>query len=341
MIKHEANNFSFNEMRLNKRHVKRRGLVIAITAIFTGFLLACLVLKENNENMDEDNFRFALQQYFPDDVSCYYEEDIEDDYWKKYINNFKSTDVYFHWTPCGYTIKLVHLCAIEAASRAYPNDKVYVLFCKPLKFTIAQRKLLNNFLEYLKSVKFVRISVISYCNETPLETMIEEFINSDLTKKHKRLEDALKITTLYRNGGIVVDTDVIVTDIPDIPDHWLVREKKKIISSSMLSFKIDKAVLLDGSKVMLDAVFKNYTLSRFLTDRYNICTKQDGCDHIKVLDEEIVNVKYTDKARKIPPAFAYRVSDKIYERRIPNNSLLDIIAKKYCPFVYSQSYLFK
>lgn len=327
-------------MRLHKRQLNRRGLVIAITAIFTGFLLACLVLREGDENVGEDDYKFSLNNFFPDDVSCYNVEDIEDGYWKNYMNNFKSTDVYFHWTPCGYTIKLAHLCAIEAASLAYPNDQVYVLFCKPLTFNMAQRKLLNKFLEYMTSVKFVRISVKNYFEESPYAQLIDSFLKSDLTKKHKRLEEALKITTLYRNGGIVVDTDVIVTNIPDIPEHWLLREKNNMISSSMLSFKVDKYVLFEGSNMLLEEMYKNYTLSQFLTDRYTICTSVNSCNYIKILDKEIVNVRYTDKARKLPPAFAYRIVDKVFERRIPKKSLLDVIAKQYCPFVYSHSYLF-
>lgn len=294
-----------------------------------------------NADMDRDDFKFALHRFIPDDVSCYYEEDIEDGYWRNFINRFKSTDVYFHWTSCAYTIKLAHLCAIEAASRAYPNDKIYVIFCKPLQFSMGQRKLLNSFLEYMKSVKFVRITVNKYFIETPFEYMIFDFLNNSKTKKHKRVEEALKLTTLYHNGGIVIDTDVIVTMIPDIPQHWLVREKSNTISSAMLSFKTDKATLLDGSMMLLKEIFNNITLSAFLTDRYFICSGYDGCGEIQILDEKIVNVKYTDKAGEIPPAFAYRVIDKTFERRIPNNSLLGVIAKKYCPFVYSQSYLFK
>lgn len=303
--------------------------------------MACLVLKQHSENTDNNGFKFALQQYFPDDISCYYEEDIEDDYWQNFIDKFKSTDVYFHWTSCRYTIKLAHLCAIEAASRAYPSDRVYVLFCKPLQFSILQKILLNNFLEYMKSVKFVRISVQNYFNETPFINVIGDFLNSELRKKHKRLEEALKLTTLYRNGGIVVDTDVIVTEIPDIPKHWLVQEKSRNISSAMLSFKIDKADLIEDGKVLLEDKYKNYSLSSFLTHQYKLCVEDSACEDIEVLDKEIFNVKYTDKARKIPPAFAYRVIDEAFERRFPNNSLLSEIAKKYCPFVYSKSYLFK
>lgn len=315
--------------------MKRRHLVIVISTIFIGFLMACLVL---NKDVDQDDLKYALQQFFPDDVSCYYQEDIEDDYWKKIVDRFKSTDVFLHWTSCRYTIKLAHLCAIEAATRAYPYDKVYVLFCKPLQFSIAQRKLLNKFLDYMKSVKFVRISFRNYFNETPFQDTIDSFLNSSQPKKHKRVEEALKLTTLYRNGGIVVDTDVIVTKIPDVPENWLVREKRTSISSAMLSFKTDKAVLIEGSVMLLEEAFKKNTLSAFLTDRLFTCS---DCEDIQILDEEIVNVQYTDKARKIPLAFAYRVIDKTFERRIPNNSLLGEIAKKYCPFVYSHSYLFK
>lgn len=324
---------SFNEMRFHKRLLKR------ITAIFIGFLMACLLIKYHTGNMGSGGFKFALEQYFPDDISCYYEEDIEDDYWLHYIDKFKSTDVYFHWTSCRYTIKLAHLCAIEAASRAYPSDKVYVLFCKPLQFSILQKKLLNIFLEYMKSVKFVRISVTNYFNETPFIKTVGGFLNSRLLKKHKRLEEALKLTTLYRNGGIVVDTNVIVTEIRDIPKHWLVQEKRSI-SSAMLSFKTDKVILIEDGMKLLEDKYQNYSLSSFLTDQYNLCLGDGDCQDFVLLDKEIVNVEYTDKATKIPPAFAYRVVDKVFERRFPHNSLLGVIAKKYCPFVYSKSYLF-
>lgn len=317
-----------------------RGTILVFTGMFISIWMTYLIITQDASQHIED-FKFSLQQYLPDDVSCYHDDDIEDVYWRRFTNRFTSTDVYFHWTSCGSTMKLAHLCAVEAATRAYPHEKVYVLFLKPLEFSLKQESLLNKFLEYMKSVKFVRISILSYLNETGFQYKIAEFLNSGLTKKHKRVEEMLKLSTLYRNGGIVVDTDVIVTKIPDIGAHWLVRERDMNISSTMFSFKIDAANFIRGSIALLEHRIQYYNLSACLTNRYNICLRTTDCEDITILDKNIVDVKYTDKVGMVPPAFAYRVIDKLFERRFPNNSLLGVIAQKYCPFVYSHSYLFK
>lgn len=329
-------------MHFDKSFLTPGRLVILVIAIYIGYLMACFVNNDHYyEDMEEDDFKFALKQFFPDDVSCYYEEITEDNFWNSFTKKFRSTNLYFHFTPCWYTIKLAHLCAIEAASRTYRYDNVYVLFCKPLQFSKAHSKLVYKILRKLpRSVKFERLCLGSYFDNTPFEMKISGFLNNGLVKKHKRLEEALKLTTLYLKGGIVVDIDVIVTEIPDISKHWLIREKSGNISSAMFSFKNDKAFHINESVALLEEKFKNYTLSTFLTNQYKLCSEEVSCKDIEVLDKEIINVKYTDKAGKIPPAFAYRIVDEMLDRRFPNNSLLGVIAEKYCPFVYSQSYLF-
>lgn len=330
-------------MRFDKKNLTLGRLILGIIAISIGYNMAWRVLEEHYyEDMEEDDFRFALKQFFPDSVTCY-EEVTDDEFWEQCSRKYGSTNLYFHFPQCWYTVKLAHLCAVEAASRAYRYGNVYMLFCKPLQFSMAHTRLLNEIQKKLpRLVKCERIVVETYFDGTPFENKINSFLNNGLVRKHKRLEETLKLTTLYLNGGIVVDTDVIVTDIPDIPaKHWLIREKNGSISSSMFSFKSDKTFCINESIPLFEETFKNYTLSAFLTNQHNMCLRNGACKDIKVVDKEIVDVKYSDKAQKIPPAFAYRVVDEILERRFPNNSLLGEIAKKYCPYVYSQSYLFE
>lgn len=333
----------FRKMPFDKSFLTPGRLAVVITAIYVAYWIPYLIFNDQYyEDMEEDDFKFALKQFFPDNVSCYFDELTEKDYYTNYTNKYRSTNLYFHFTPCWYTIKLAQLCAIEAASRAYRYDNVYVFFCKPLQFSKAHRKLLDKIIKQLpRSVKFERIYIGSYIEETPFRSMMYSFFDNGLFKKYKRLEEVLKLTALYLNGGIVLDTDVIVTEVPDIPKHWLIREKTGNISSAMLSFNTNKAFLIDESIALFDDQFKNYTLSTFLNSQFSSCLEEGGCKDIKVLDKDIVNVKYTDKAGKIPPAFAYRIVDEKFERQFPNHSLLGLIAEKYCPLVYSQSYLFE
>lgn len=196
------------------------------------------------------DFQYSLYQFFPDDVSCYFENTLQDNYDEQYLNITLADDVFMHYTYCHFRMKPAHLCAIEAASVAYPTKKINILFNKPLTFSASQEHVISQILSP-GNVRFIRLQIEKHLITTPFKEIIGPFQNSVLNRgmrRHKKVENMLKLATLYNYGGRIIDMDVIVTDAVHA-NKWLVLNYVDFASSDILAFSQSKdEIIRNGIK---------------------------------------------------------------------------------------------
>lgn len=188
------------------------------------------------------DFMYSFNQYLPDDVSCYFETNYKDIYDEYYLNITHSDDVFMHYTPCHFNMKPAHLCAIEAASLAYPRKKVNILFNKPLSFCACQQNVIGQILQ-TGNVEFIRLQIEKHLVTTPFKTIIGPFVSSVLNRgmrRYKKVENMLKLATLYNYGGRIIDMDVIVTEPVHNVNKWLIWEYDDLVSPAALAFSQKK-----------------------------------------------------------------------------------------------------
>lgn len=201
--------------------------------------------------MVSKDFMYPFHEYLPDDVRCYFEKTRSDYLDEEYLKHVLTDDVLIHYTSCHFNIKPAHLCSIEAAAVAYPAKKINVLFNKPLSFCKCQKEVLSQLL-LLGNVEFVRIHIEKHLNTTPFKAIIRHFHNSVLNRgmrRYKKVEDVLKLATLYNYGGKIIDIDVIVTNpVTDISKWAIVEQSNDIlISSAVLAFSKPKDEIIKMS----------------------------------------------------------------------------------------------
>lgn len=194
------------------------------------------------------DFIYSFYQYLPDDVSCYFETNHKDHYDEQYLNMTLSDDVFMHFTSCHFNLKPAHLCAIEAASIAYPTKKVNILFNKPLSFCACQKAVIGQIL-HPGNVEFIRLQIEKHLQTTPFKDIIGPFEKSVLNRgmrRYKKVENMLKLATLYNYGGRIIDMDVIVTDPIHDLNKWLIMEHDSM-SSAALAFSQRKDEIIKKS----------------------------------------------------------------------------------------------
>lgn len=195
------------------------------------------------------DFMYSFYQYLPDDVSCYFQKNPKYNYDEHYLNITFTDDVYMHYTSCHLNLKPAHLCAIEAASVAYPTKKVNVLFNKPLTFCTCQQSIITQIMRP-GNVEFIRLQIDKHLNTTPFKDIIGPFENSVLNRgmrRYKKVESMLKLATLYNHGGIIIDMDVIVTNPIRNANKWLILEYGNLVSFTTLAFSQKKDEIVKRS----------------------------------------------------------------------------------------------
>lgn len=95
-------------------------------------------------------------------------------------------------------------CSIEAAARAHPNYKIFVLHAAPRIFG-KPNQFVSALLTSYDNVNLRNIDVWSYSRGTPLEEFFDtmQFTNSKYFNVH--LSDVLRFLTLWKFGGKLVD----------------------------------------------------------------------------------------------------------------------------------------
>lgn len=147
--------------------------------------------------------------------------------------------IFFHETSCRGSLTPRQACSIESAARANPQREIYVLFSAPVN----EHVLTSSNLVQLKSfanIKLARLHLEKYAERTPLEEMVKNkpFEASQWWVEHT--SDVLRCLTLYKWGGVYLDTDILVAkSLAPLGHNWAVKEDKNLVNAAAIAISTD------------------------------------------------------------------------------------------------------
>lgn len=151
-------------------------------------------------------------------------------------------------------------CAIESAARAHPDRDTYMLYTTRglTKFNDAPSDKYVQILSKYDNIHFAYINVEEYGRGTPLEQLIMNKTIESSQFKVSHTSDMLRTLTLWRYGGIYLDTDVIVLkSFDDLSENFVGVESKDSINCAILGFS-HKGVGHEYISSVLNILAKHY-----------------------------------------------------------------------------------
>lgn len=195
---------------------------VALATLFFVTIVTCIRLYDNIRI--NDYFHQFTKSFYHDDKSCYNIKDYNNN--SADLVSFRRNSIFLIRTACGI-LKFHEACAIESAATTHIDKPINVLYTSPTPKCLCH----NKFLEYLltlNNVEFFRIYLKTYVLKTPIDYSV---IQNILKKKrsHAILKDVLKLVTLYKYGGIVVDLDLVLAkSLYALKLNFAVREDSRI-----------------------------------------------------------------------------------------------------------------
>ncbi|XP_047024360.1 lactosylceramide 4-alpha-galactosyltransferase-like [Helicoverpa zea] len=265
----------------------------------------------------------------------------------------KSNSIYFHDTSHIGGLTPRQACSVESAARVHPRQDVYVLFSSPVAEDTLKASCLAKLREF-PNVKFLRINISEYSKGTAVQSILNNLKGSIFRMQYAA--DMLKILTLYKWGGICVETDMImIKSLQNLPPNWIVQQYDTYVATGIMSFAANE-VGRNITKAILEEIKKTYKPNESYSTGeipirraiQRICPKRihwDTCVDIGILPYEkffpIRNILWSRefKIATYQPNYSFRIwnalSDIMYnydEHYMYQNN--EALAKKYCPSIY-------
>ncbi|KAJ6636680.1 Lactosylceramide 4-alpha-galactosyltransferase [Pseudolycoriella hygida] len=216
--------------------------------------------------------------------TCYRRRKNGDNHSIKYLVDIMDADkmpvpgesVFFYITSCfesGHIdLKPREACAIESAANRNPNRDIFVSFISPVGYTSSIPKTIQAVLKY-PNVHLRNNNMWKYAVGTPLET----FLNSDKmfysNYLYEHISDVLRFLTLFKFGGIYLDTDVVVMkNFDTLGKNFAGDDWGDVVGCSVLG--LDATGL--GHKIAshcLNEIVENYNGKEFINNGPRILTR--------------------------------------------------------------------
>lgn len=134
------------------------------------------------------------------------------------------------------------ICGIESVARLHPNHKIFVLFLAPVGFQLKRTETdtIQILLKY-DNVYLRNINLTKYSKDTPLEDFFAQYIYGTSRFFNTHLSDILRFLTLYKYGGLYLDTDIIcLKSFEPLEKNFVAAESYNSIGSSVIHFGNDE-----------------------------------------------------------------------------------------------------
>ncbi|KAL4704429.1 hypothetical protein ACJJTC_014361 [Scirpophaga incertulas] len=293
-----------------------------------------------------------------EDISCHYSD--VGNVLPVLDNQFSPPDksIFFLETACRGGLSSRQACAVESAARHHPNWNVHVFFSGPVTDLVLKRSCLATLLTY-NNVKLLRIHIKDYANNTPLESMVSASPYSRSKWRIEHSSDVLRYLTLYKYGGVYMDSDVVVVKpLDSLANNWAARESPWAVDAGALSFSRDSL----GRKVAnasIEDFKRNYKPKVWGNNGPGVITRvlkkmckgkknkwNQGCNGFKVYEPALFYPVYYKKNRlyfkagaKLPygnKPFVHHLWNAFTRNyKIPKGSPYDTLAKNHCPAIYT------
>ncbi|CAD0195786.1 unnamed protein product [Chrysodeixis includens] len=173
------------------------------------------------------------------DTSCHYAE--HDDALEAADGNYSLPlrSIFFIETSCRGGLNSRQACSVESAARAHPQWQITVFFLAPVCEDNLNHTCLRT-LGQLGNVKFVRIKIKEFTQNTLLEPLIHENHLQNTSYPIENFSNALRYLILYKWGGIYLDTDMIVVkDLSALGANWVGKEDPGSLNSAAMRISSD------------------------------------------------------------------------------------------------------
>ncbi|KAF9808796.1 hypothetical protein SFRURICE_013058 [Spodoptera frugiperda] len=270
----------------------------------------------------------------PELVSCYslYEGDSLP--WAEGSNFSPRFDsIFFHETSCRGVLNSRQACSIESTARAHPTRPIYVLFSGPVAEMVYQRSCIAK-LRRFPNVHFARVHIEEYARNTPLDALVASKKLEESYWPVEHASDILRFLTLYKWGGLYLDTDMIVMkSLTPLGHNWVAREKLDCASVGVIASSMDhvgrqlaQALADELQTTFKPDVFNNNGPAVMLRVLKRLCNKSDPKEWSAETCQELKNVSN---------AYAHHLWNKMtYNLTVKKDCPYDKLAKKFCPLIY-------
>ncbi|CAB3251882.1 unnamed protein product [Arctia plantaginis] len=267
--------------------------------------------------------------------------------------------IFFHETSCRGSLTARQACAIESAARANPQRDIYVLFSAPVN----ELMLTSGNLEKLKSlpnIKPARVHLAKYAKKTPLEEMVQSkpFETSKWWIEHT--SDILRSLTLFKFGGIYLDTDMLVVkSLTPLGPNWVAKEDNTLVNSAAIAISTDQ-IGRRLANALIKELKTTYTpdiwihngpgaitrvLVKFCKTRHANKWTSSSCNGLEVYSPEYFYPIYYNRCKVYfepgelntvtKNAYAYHLWNKLtHNIKIEKGSPLMGMAKEFCPSIF-------
>ncbi|XP_075973923.1 lactosylceramide 4-alpha-galactosyltransferase-like [Anticarsia gemmatalis] len=271
----------------------------------------------------------------------------------------RPNSIFFHETSCKGGLTSRQACAVESAARAHPRRQIYVMFSAPVSEFIYRRSCIAK-LQQFKNIKFARVHIKEYAKKTPLEEMVAKkpFAESQWWMEHT--SDVLRYLTLYKFGGVYLDTDMLVTkSLTPLGHNWVAREDNSwvnaaaiAISNDHLGRRLADALMNEVKTTYRPDIWIHNGPGAITRVLHKMCSSQDlaewsskTCDGLEVYGPEyFFPLHYSRKddyfkpgelSEKAQQAYTHHFWNKLtFDMNIEKGSPYDTMAEKHCPTIY-------
>ncbi|CAG9785959.1 unnamed protein product [Diatraea saccharalis] len=218
--------YYYNKWRIACKYSALLSLVVTLILIYV--------------SKTKDTELYIIRWNLTEDISCHLHE--RGDVLTRVDDSFAPPEksIYFIETSCRGGLTSRQACAVESAARSNTEWTVHVLFSGSVTESVLKRSCLSKLVDY-KNVKLLRIHMTDYAKGTPLENMVAA---SPYNRSKWRIEhssDVLRYLTLYKYGGVYMDSDVVaVKSLDSLGKNFAGRESERSVSAGVLSYSRDE-----------------------------------------------------------------------------------------------------
>ncbi|XP_055305832.1 lactosylceramide 4-alpha-galactosyltransferase-like [Sitodiplosis mosellana] len=131
-------------------------------------------------------------------------------------------------------------CAIESAARWNPHRDIFVLFASQVGFSEELSSSTMKSLRLYQNIYFRRINFRNYSMGTPAEKFFSKDTIFESEYLIETFSDLLRYLTLYRFGGIYLDTDSVVQqNLDHLPANFAGKETGKFVACGAIGLTSD------------------------------------------------------------------------------------------------------
>lgn len=218
--------------------LSRNKYIFFLVTVLLSVTIIFYKIQQNETNITK-SYSVQLQDV-QSKMFCYYLEDEDALPAAEDLNFFpRPNSIFFHETSCRGSLTPRQACIIESAARTNPQKEIYLLFSAPVNELMLTSGNLNQ-LQLFPNVKLARVHLTKYAESTPLEEMVKNkpFETSKWWIEHT--SDILRSLTLFKWGGIYLDTDMLVVkSLTPLGPNWVAKEDSHLVNSAAIAMSND------------------------------------------------------------------------------------------------------